>query len=125
MSSFLPWPSSSTLTIRTLSIDWIVDSLIGDDYFASGSFHYLKQILRWCKASYVSVVLDLHSVPGMGTKGESFTGHIVDTPEFFKDENYEKAYEVLRNLTISAHTDEDFSTGKFPATQSTLSRADV
>jgi len=98
--------------------------MIGGDYFASGSFLYLKQILRWCKASSLAVCLDLHSVPGMGTKGESFTGHIVDTPEFFKDENYEKAYQVLRNLTISSHTDEDFSTGKFTLVRSALLIAD-
>ncbi|GAA5827835.1 hypothetical protein JCM5353_005660 [Sporobolomyces roseus] len=103
---------------------WIIDSLIGGDYFASGSFLYLKQILRWCKASSLAVCLDLHSVPGMGTKGESFTGHIVETPEFFNDENYEKAYQVLRNLTISSHTDEDFSTGKFTLVRSALLIAD-
>jgi hypothetical protein len=95
-----------------LSVDWIVDALVGDDYFASGGFKYLKQVLRWCKQSSLFVVLDLHSLPGIAAHEESFAGRIVDKPDFFNEGNYDKAYQVLKNLTISAHTDEDFSTGE-------------
>ncbi|GAA5983922.1 hypothetical protein JCM5350_001792 [Sporobolomyces pararoseus] len=88
---------------------WILDSLIGDDYFASGSFSFLKRISRWAKNAGLQVILDLHSVPGIAAKEESFAGRIVETPKFFSDENYGKACEVLTNLTLSAHTDDDFS----------------
>ncbi|GAA5895682.1 uncharacterized protein JCM6883_001587 [Sporobolomyces salmoneus] len=91
---------------------WIIDFLIGADLFASGSFSYLKQILRWCKENSLAVVLDLHSVPGIAAKEESFAGRITDDPQFFNEDNYAKSYEILRNLTISTHCDEDFSTGK-------------
>jgi hypothetical protein len=90
-----------------------VDSLIGTDFFAAGSFSFLKQVLRWCKSSSLSVVLDLHSVPGIAAKEESFAGRRVSDPEFFTDDNYQKAYEVLTNLTTSSHTDDDFSTGTY------------
>ncbi|GAA5889281.1 hypothetical protein JCM5296_005854 [Sporobolomyces johnsonii] len=79
--------------------DWTVDSLIGTDYFASGSMKYVKQVLGWAKAAGLYVILDLHAAPGK-----------VSTAGFFSDANYERAYECLANWTTLAHTDDDFST---------------
>ncbi|BGP49638.1 hypothetical protein JCM10450v2_005540 [Rhodotorula kratochvilovae] len=91
--------------------DWTVDSLIlEDEHFVPGSFKYLKQVAAWAKAAGLYIILDLHGAPGSQTKGESFTGHKTDSAGFLTVENYERAYECLKNWTTTAHTDEDFST---------------
>ncbi|GAA6059000.1 hypothetical protein JCM10212_001710 [Sporobolomyces blumeae] len=96
-------------TVRIPLGYWIVDSLIGSDPFASGSMTYLKRVLRWSRDAGLFAILDLHGAPGSQTTHQSFTGHTVDKAGFFSDENYEKAYDCLRNLTEMAHTDDDFS----------------
>lgn len=95
--------------------DWIVDSLIGSDPFAHGGMYYLKRVLRWATASSLSVILDLHGAPGSQQVHQSFTGHTVDKADFFSNENYQKAWDCLRNLTVMVHTDDDFSNGKLPS----------
>ncbi|GAA5926971.1 hypothetical protein JCM1841_001600 [Sporobolomyces salmonicolor] len=84
-------------TVRVPLGYWTVDSLIGTDYFASGSMKYVKQVLGWAKAAGLYVILDLHAAPGSQAENEA-------------DANYERAYECLTYWTTLAHTDEDFST---------------
>ncbi|GAA6016227.1 hypothetical protein JCM10207_000437 [Rhodosporidiobolus poonsookiae] len=89
---------------------WTVDALIKDDeYFPRGAMKYVKQVVRWAKDASIFVILDLHGAPGSQTSGESFTGHKVDTPGFYTDENFQRAYDCLTNWTTLAHTDADFS----------------
>lgn len=108
-------PSSTRSLIRDIT-DWIVDSLIGSDPFARGGMYYLKRVLRWATSSSLSVILDLHGGPGSQTVHQSFTGHTVDKADFFSNENYQKAWDCLRNLTVMVHTDDDFSNGELLST---------
>ncbi|BGP17746.1 hypothetical protein JCM10213v2_005788 [Rhodosporidiobolus nylandii] len=100
-------------TVRIPLGYWSVDALVGSkDYFAKGKMKYVKQVVKWAKQAGLYVILDLHGAPGSQTVAQSFTGHTVPYAKFFTSHNYNRAYEALKNWTIAAHTDPDFSTGK-------------
>ncbi|ORY70599.1 glycoside hydrolase superfamily, partial [Leucosporidium creatinivorum] len=89
---------------------WTVDALIGDDYFPTGSWKYVKQVVGWAKDAGLYVILDLHGAPGSQTTAQAFTGHTVDTAGFFTTDNFQRAVDCLTNWTTEVHTNDIFST---------------
>ncbi|GAA6014029.1 hypothetical protein JCM11491_003493 [Sporobolomyces phaffii] len=97
-------------TVRIPLGFWTVESTIADDEpFARGSMHWVRRAARWAKQAGLSVILDLHALPGRQST-ESFSGDTTLAVSFFANNNYERAYDVLKNWTTLAHTDPDFST---------------
>ncbi|KAM0750485.1 glycoside hydrolase, partial [Meredithblackwellia eburnea MCA 4105] len=95
-------------TIRIPMGYWTVDSLIGDDYFCSGSMKYVQQICRWAKQAGLWIILDLHGAPGAQVDYQPFTGQYTKAG-FYQESNYQKACQALSNWTTMVHTVDDFS----------------
>ncbi|GAA5850273.1 hypothetical protein JCM8547_001074 [Rhodosporidiobolus lusitaniae] len=91
---------------------WIVESTVdrSTEYFPTGGFSYLRRLCSWASELGLNVLLDLHGLPGAQQAETISTGQSASVAKFVgREGEYERAYEVLRNLTEEVHTDAAFS----------------
>ncbi|KAI6756965.1 hypothetical protein HG530_011563 [Fusarium avenaceum] len=90
---------------------WMYEDIIqAGEYWPRGGIWHLDRIVGWCKKHGIYVLIGLHSAPGISSPNEQFTGHSVPDPQFYKPENYERAYKFLEWMTKRIHTNGNYTT---------------
>ncbi|KAI5866045.1 glycoside hydrolase family 5 protein [Durotheca rogersii] len=98
-------------TVRIPVGFWIYERLVkADEHFPRGGLAYLDRLVGWCRDAGLYVIMDLHAGPGGQTTRQQFTGHSVDYPGFYTQENYERTYQFLEWMAERIHTNDNYRT---------------
>lgn len=64
---------------------WILEGLVDRDneYYAEGALAELKRGLRMLKAANISVLLDMHAMPGVAASYSQFAGRCTGDVQFY------------------------------------------
>ncbi|KFH43073.1 Glucan endo-1,6-beta-glucosidase B-like protein [Hapsidospora chrysogenum ATCC 11550] len=102
----------ASLGLNTIRIPvgfWIREDLVNDgEHYPRGGLEFLDRLVGWAKDAGLYVIMDLHGGPGSQTPNQQFTGHGVDYPEFYNQENYERALKFLEWMADRIHTNQAY-----------------
>ncbi|GAA6032847.1 hypothetical protein JCM8097_000826 [Rhodosporidiobolus ruineniae] len=97
--------------ITQADLQQIKDYDVASEHFPKGSFPYIRRLCQWAADLGLHVLLDLHGAPGAQQAEQPSTGQYAPSVGFNNNSyNYQRAYNVLKNLTYEVHTDAAFST---------------
>jgi glucan endo-1,6-beta-glucosidase len=92
-------------TVRIPVGFWLKEDLVNDgEHYPRGGLEYLDYVVGNCTELGLYVIMDLHGGPGSQFPGQQYTGHVVDSPGFYTQDNYERAYKFLEWMTERVHT---------------------
>ncbi|KAI5813021.1 glycoside hydrolase superfamily [Pyronema omphalodes] len=97
-------------TIRIPVGYWMREDIVWRDseWFPKGGFPYLQRICNQAADLGMYIIMDLHGGPGAQVAKNAFTGQFADTPGFYVDYQYERAYQFLEWMTDKIHSDNNF-----------------
>jgi aryl-phospho-beta-D-glucosidase BglC (GH1 family) len=96
-------------TVRIPVGFWIREDLVRQgEHYPRGGLEYLDRIVEWCKDAGLYVIMDLHGAPGSQYPDQQFTGHSMSYPEFYNDDNFERAYKFLEWMADRIHTNSKY-----------------
>jgi aryl-phospho-beta-D-glucosidase BglC (GH1 family) len=121
----------ASLGLNTIRIPvgfWIREDLVNDgEHYPRGGLEFLDRLVGWAKDAGLYVIMDLHGGPGSQTPNQQFTGHVrllaylpasikgtnrrgqgVEYPEFYNQENYERALKFLEWMADRIHTNQAY-----------------
>ncbi|KAG0146398.1 hypothetical protein CROQUDRAFT_657375 [Cronartium quercuum f. sp. fusiforme G11] len=89
---------------------WIIEQLVQppNEIYPQGGWTELKRGLNQLKEAGISVILDLHAVPGVGSANQYFAGNYTSEVHFYTDANYQRALTWTAVVTAMIHHDPDF-----------------
>lgn len=97
-------------TVRIPVGYWLYEAIVDvSEHFPQGGIEFLDQVVGYAKDAGIYVILDLHGAPGAQVTN-SDTGQLNQSPGFYDDYNYNRAYEFFQFMTERIHTNASYST---------------
>ncbi|KAI8965105.1 glycoside hydrolase family 5 protein [Daldinia sp. FL1419] len=112
------WTTQEDITqIKSLGLNtvripvgfWLLEDLVNEgEHYPRGGLEYLDRLVGWCADADIYVIMDLHGGPGAQFPNQQYTGHGVDYPGFYNQDNYERAFKFLEWMTERIHTNNTY-----------------